>query len=56
MNIYDETINDYFEYAKKSILQINQVMNVEDDALVDAKSVVFAGMLAYYGQDFLNDI
>lgn len=56
MDIYDEAVNNYFEYAKSSILQINQVMGRENDGLVDAKSIVFSAMLAYYGLDCLDDI
>lgn len=56
MSVYDEVINCFLEHARLSLLQINHIMRVERDPFINVKTAVFAGMLAYYGQEYAEDI
>ncbi len=54
MNIYDEIINDNLKLSRMMVRQLNSVK--KEDCLEDLQTLVFAGLLTYYGQERLNDI
>ncbi len=49
-------INEFIKCGRESIRQINHAMGVIEDLLEDFKTLVFAGMLSYYGREYVNDI
>lgn len=53
-DVYNDEVNKYLDYSKMMIRQINHIKGSDD--LVDLQAVVFAGMIAYYGIDYLDDI
>lgn len=54
MSVYDEIINDNLKLSRMMVRQINHIK--KEDGLEDLQTLVFAGLLTYYGQDKLNDI
>ena len=54
MSIYDDKINENLEYSRKIIKQLNHVKG--SDELEDIQTLVFAGLLTYYGPEYLDDI
>lgn len=51
----EDVVNKRLSYSKEMIKQINHVKGMSND-LDDVLILAFAGMLAYYGQERLNDI
>lgn len=54
MSVYDEIINDNLKLSRMMVRQINHIK--KEDGLEDLQTLVFAGLLTYYGQDKVNDI
>ena len=54
MGIYDERINDNLKLSRMLVKQVNAVK--KEDCLEDVQTLVFAGLLTYYGQERINDI
>lgn len=54
MSIYDEIINDNLKLSRMMVRQLNHVK--KEDCLEDLQTLVFAGLLTYYGQERLDDI
>ena len=54
MSVYDEIINDNLKLSRMMVRQINHIK--KEDGLEDLQTLVFAGLLTYYGQDKLKDI
>lgn len=56
MTTSSKVINEFIDFARQSIKQINHVKGVENDSFEDMKTLVFAGMLSYYGQEHIDDV
>lgn len=54
MSIYDDSVNERLELSRSMIKQINHVKKTT--SLEDVQTLVFAGMLSYYGEEHFNDI
>lgn len=48
-------VNKYIDYSRCMIKQIDHIKKINDN-LSDIKTLIFAGMLSYYGIDCLDDI
>lgn len=54
MSIYDDSINKCLDYSRKMVRQINHIKG--NEVLEDLQTIVFAGMLTYYGEENLDNI
>ena len=54
MSIYDDSVNKCLDYSRKMVKQINHIKGSND--LEDLQTIVFAGMLTYYGEENLDNI
>lgn len=52
----DEKINSQLDTCLQYVKQINHMNGIENDNLLIYKAIVFAGMVAYYGEKHLDDI
>lgn len=56
MTASSKVINEVIDWARQSIKQINHAKGVKNDSFEDMKTLVFAGMLSYYGQEYIYDV
>ena len=55
IDMNEKEVNEFLSFCKENIKQIEHVLGI-DDGLTDIKTVVFAGLVSYYGEEHFNDI